>query len=251
MPLSASKQRRERQLHLQLNLSNRLASLGVMVEGIAHEMNNPLVNIIGFAGILMQKDIPGDAREAVKTISDNAQRVADIVKSLLKFTQQQKLERTYINVNRIIQDALAMRAHPMEVGNIKVTTQLSPTLPSTMADADQLQQVFLNIIINAEMGMKSAHGEGNLLIKTETIENAIKISFTDDGPGIAEANLIHLFDPFFSTRGVGQGTGLGLSVCYGIITEHDGQIYVRSQLDKGATFIIELPIIAEKDVEID
>lgn len=242
---------RERQLHLQLNLSNRLASLGVMVEGISHEINNPLVSIIGFAEMLMHEDIPENARETVKTISDSAQRVADIVKGLLKFAQQQKLERTYINVNNIIQNTLAMRVYPLEISNIKVTTQLDPTLPLTMADADQLQQAFLNIIINAETGMKLAHGEGNLLIKTEKIENTIQISFNDDGPGIAEANLIHLFDPFFSTREVGQGAGLGLSVCYGIITEHNGQIYVKSQLGKGSVFTVELPIIAEeKDVKV-
>ncbi len=99
--------------------------------------------------------------------------------------------------------------------------------------------------------MKLAHGKGNLLIKTETIDNTIQVSFTDDGPGVAEANLIHLFDPFFSTRGVGQGIGLGLSVCYGIITEHNGQIYIKSQLGKGSVFTIELPVIAEeKDVEV-
>jgi signal transduction histidine kinase len=237
---------REKQLHLQLNLSNRLASLGVMVEGIAHEINNPLVNVIGSAEMLVYEDIPENAREAAKTISDSAQQVANIVKGLLTFAQQQKLERTYINVNDIIQTTLAMRADPLEISNIKVTTQLDPTLPLTMADAEQLQQVFLNMIINAEAGMKSANGRGNLLIKTEKVENAVHISFEDDGPGIAEANLIHLFDPFFSTREVGQGIGLGLSVCYGIITEHNGQIYVKSHLGKGSVFTVELPIITEE-----
>lgn len=242
---------RERQLQLQLNLSNRLASLGLMVEGIAHEINNPLASVLGFAELLMQEDIPENASEAVKTIIDSAQRVKSIVASLLTFARQQKLERTYLNVNNIIQDTLAMRAYPLETGNIKVTTQFDPALPSTMADADQLQQVFLNIIINAETGMKTAHGEGNFLIKTEIKESTIQLSFTDDGPGIAEANLTRLFDPFFSTREVGQGIGLGLSVCYGIIAEHNGQIYARSQPGKGAVFIIELPIVAEaKGVEV-
>jgi signal transduction histidine kinase len=232
---------RERQLHLQLDLSNRLASLGVMVEGIAHEINNPLVSVIGSAEMLMYEDIPEDAKKAVKTISDSAQKVAGIVKRLLTFAQQQKPKRAYVNINNLIQATLAMRAYPLEIGNIKVTTRLDPALPLTMADADQLQQVFLNIIINAETGMKSAHGGGNLLIKTEKIGNTIQISFDDDGPGIAEANLVHLFDPFFSTREVGQGAGLGLSVCYGIITE----------LGKGSVFTVELPIIAEeKDVKI-
>ncbi len=242
---------RERQLQLQLNLSNRLASLGVMVEGIAHEINNPLVSVIGFAQMLMYKDIPENAKEAVRTISDNAQRVADIVKNLLTFAKQQKLERTLINVNDIIKTALEIRAYAMEISNIKVTTHLDHTIPWTMADATLLQQVFLNLIINAETGMKLAHGNGNLLIKTELINNTIQVSFTDDGPGIAEANLVHLFDPFFSTREVGQGTGLGLSVCYGIIAEHNGQIYVKSQLDKGSVFTVELPVITETTTASD
>lgn len=242
---------RERQLQLQLDLSRRLASVGVMVSGIAHEINNPLVSVIGLAELLMQEDIPENAKKDVKIINDSARRVASIVKNLLTFAQQQKLEQTYVTVNEIIQATLAMRAHAMEASNIRVTTQLDPALPLTMADGSQLQQVFLNLIINAETEMKSAHGRGNLLIKTEMIEDTIQVSFTDDGPGIAEANLVHLFDPFFSTREVGKGTGLGLSICHGIITGHGGEIHAKSELGKGATFIIKLPVVAEeKDMEV-
>ncbi len=237
---------RERRLQLQLNLSNRLASLGLMVEGIAHEINNPLTSVIGFAQMLTFEDIPENTREDVKTIGDNAQRVADIMKNLLTFAKQQKLEQTYINVNDIIGATLKMRAYPPEDSNITVTTQLDPALPSTMADATLLQQAFLNLVINAETAMKLAHGKGSLLIKTALISGTIQISFTDDGPGIAEANLVHLFDPFFSTRGVGQGAGLGLSVCYGIITDHNGQIYAKSQPGEGSVFTIELPVVAEE-----
>ena len=237
---------KERRLQLQLDLSNRLSSLGLMVEGIAHEINNPLTSVIGFAQMVLSEDIPENTREDVKTIGDNAQRVADIMKNLLTFAQQQKLEQTYINVNDIIEATLKMRAYPLEHSNITVTTQLDPALPSTMADATLLQQAFLNLVINAETAMKLAHGKGSLLIKTALISDTIQILFTDDGPGIAEANLVHLFDPFFSTRGFGQGTGLGLSVCYGIITEHNGQIYAKSQLDKGSVFTVELPVVAEE-----
>ena len=241
---------RERRLQLQLNLSNRLASLGLMVEGIAHEINNPLASVIGFAQMLTYEDIPENTREDVKTISDNAQRVADIVKNLTAFARQHKLERTSIDVNDIIRATLKMRAYPLELSNITVTTQLDPALPPTMADATLLEQAFLNLIINAETEMKLAHGKGNLLITTALISDIIQVSFTDDGPGIAAENLVHVFDPFFSTRGVGQGTGLGLSVCYGIIAEHNGQISVRSQPGKGAVFTVELPVVAEKrDVE--
>ena len=237
---------REKQLQIQLDLSRRLASGGVMVTGVAHEINNPLAKIIGFTELLMQKDIPEDTKEAVKTISDNAQRVAEIVQSLLTFAQQQELERTYVNINEIIRDTLALRAYMLETSNIKVTTQLAPNLPRTIADEGQIQQVFLNLIINAETEMKSAHGRGQLLVKTERIDNAIQISFADDGPGIAEENMWYLFVPFFTTRELGKGTGLGLSICYGIISQHNGRIYAKSEISKGATFFVELPILAEE-----
>jgi len=242
---------RERQLQLQLNLSSRLASLGLMLEGIVHEINNPLASVVGFAQMLMYEDIPENIREDVRTISDNAQRVADIMNNLNTFARQQKLARTYVNVNDIVGDTLKMRANALEVSNISVITQLEPTLPSTMADATLLQQAFLNLVINAETEMKLAHSKGSLLIKTALIADTIQVSFTDNGPGILEANLAHLFDPFFSTREVGQGRGLGLSVCYGIITAHEGHIHVKSQLGKGSVFTVELPVVpAEKYAEI-
>ena len=242
---------RERQLQLQLNLSSRLASLGLMLEGIVHEINNPLASVVGFAQMLMYEDIPENIREDVRTISDNAQRVADIMNNLNTFARQQKLARTYVNVNDIVGDTLKMRANALEVSNISVITQLEPTLPSTMADATLLQQAFLNLVINAETEMKLAHSKGSLLIKTALIADTIQVSFTDNGPGILEANLAHLFDPFFSTREVGQGRGLGLSVCYGIITAHEGHIHVKSQLGKGSAFTVELPVVpAEKYAEI-
>ena len=236
---------RERRLQLQLNLSNRLASLGLMVEGIAHEINNPLASVIGFAQMLRDEDIPDSAREDVETVCDNAQRVADIMTNLLAFARQQKLQRTCVSVNDIVMAALNMRARPLEGDNIAIVTRLDPALPSTMADATLLQQAFLNLIINAETEMKLAHGKGNLLIMTELLDDAIRVSFRDDGPGIAEANLTHVFDPFFSTRGVGQGRGLGLSVCYGIITDHNGRIEVESQPGNGCVFSVELPVVPE------
>ncbi len=237
---------RERRLQVQLSLSNRLASLGLMVEGFAHEINNPLASVIGFAQMLAYEDIPENAREDVKTIEDNARRVVDIMTNLLAFARQQKLERTYINVNDTVMAALEMLGHPLEGSNIIITTRLDPALPSTMADGALLQQAFLNLVINAETEMKLAHGKGNLLILTELTSDTIQVSFNDDGPGIAQANLVHLFDPFFSTRGVGQGRGLGLSVCYGIIADHNGRINVESQLGKGSLFTVELPVVPEE-----
>lgn len=236
-----------KQMERRTQLTSRLATVGEMASGIAHEINNPLTGVIGFAQLLMQRDIPEDVRKDVEIINDGARRVAAIVNRLLTFARQHKPKWEYININQIMESTLALRAYEMETSNIKATTQLDPELPRTMADGGQLQQLFLNLIMNAETEMKSAHSGGNLLIKTRTIDNAICISLADDGPGIAKENLERIFDPFFTTREVGQGTGLGLSVCHGIITEHGGRIYAESKLGKGATFIVELPILSEPE----
>jgi len=190
--------------------------------------------------------LPEDLREEVGIICDGSKRVADIVKRLLTFARQHKPERTCTDINQIIESTLTLRRYVLETGNIEVSTSLDAGLPCTMADTGQLQQVFMNIIVNAESEMKKAHGRGKLTIKTEQIGNKIRLSFKDDGPGIARENLEKVFNPFFTTREVGEGTGLGLSLSYGIIAEHKGALYVKSRLGKGATFFIELPIIAEE-----
>ncbi len=236
----------KRELEQRAQLASRLTTVGEMASGIAHEINNPLTSVIGFAQLLMRKDIPEDIKEDAKIMNDSAQRVANIVKRLLAFARQRKPERVYADINDIIETTLAMRAYAMETGNIKVVTQLDPQLPRTMADASQLQQVFLNIIVNAETEMKLAHGSGKFVVGTGTVDNTIRISFRDDGPGIAKENLGRIFDPFFTTREVGEGTGLGLSICHAIVAEHNGQLCVKSKLGKGATFIVELPVIAEE-----
>ena len=236
---------RERQLHQELNLASRLACVGELASGVAHEINNPLTAVLGFSQMLAGRDVPEEMKEKLEIISDNAQRVAKIVRNLLTFARQHKAGRTYADINSIISRLLDMRAYEMRVHSIKVTTRLAPDLPWTMADVGQLQQVFLDIILNAEQAMGKAHNEGNLVIKTGQKNNSIRISFKDDGPGIASENLDKIFDPFFTTKAVNEGTGLGLSVSYGIIKEHKGKIYAESKLGKGATFIIELPVVAE------
>jgi PAS domain S-box-containing protein len=235
-----------RALEQKAQLASRLASVGELASGVAHEINNPLTGVIGYAELLMQEDVPERIKHDLETIHDGAKRVADIVKGLLKFARQTKPERTLVNINEIIKVTLRLRSYELETSNIRVTTKLAPDLPLTVADAGQLQQVFLNLLINAEMEMRLAHGKGKLLIKTEHVDNRIRISFKDDGPGIAKKNLERIFEPFFSTRGVGKGTGLGLSICHGIVTEHGGKIWAESQLGNGASFIVELPIITEE-----
>jgi signal transduction histidine kinase len=137
---------------------------------------------------------------------------------------------------------LKLRAYEHRLHNIQVNTQLNPDLPEITVDRFQMQQVFLNIILNAEYFMTEAHNRGTLTITTQQLKNSVRISFADDGPGITKENLDRLFVPFFTTKEVGKGTGLGLSICYGIVTSHGGKIYARSEPGKGATFIVDLPV---------
>lgn len=238
---------KEKQLQQELTLASRLASVGQMASGIAHEINNPLTGVIGFSDLLMKKDLPEDIKKDVEVIQEGAQRVASITRRMLTFAHQHEPERTSVNINEIIETTLATRAYEMESSNIQVTTQLASDIPLTSGDAGQLQQVFLNIILNAEMEMKLAHGRGNLMVKMEKIDNTIRVSFKDDGPGIPRKNLDRLFDPFFTTRDLDKGTGLGLSICYSIVTQHGGKIYARSRLGKGATFFVELPVVTKEE----
>jgi len=231
-----------RELEQKAQVTSRLASIGEMASGIAHEINNPLTSIIGLSELLMHKDSSQDTLEYMEIIHEAAQRVAGISDRLLTFARQRKPERKCTNINEIIENSLALRTYQLETHNIKVITRLSRRLPRTMADAGQLQQVFLNVIINAEKEMSSIRGGGLLTVRTRKIDNMIQVSFKDNGPGIAPGNLERIFDPFFTTRELGEGSGLGLSVCHGIIIEHNGYINAKSRLGKGATFFIELPV---------
>jgi len=236
----------KRQLEQKAQATSRLASVGEMAAGVAHEINNPLTGIIGFAQLLMaREDVPPDIRSDLAVINDGAQRVAGIVRTLLAFSRQTKPQRRYVDINELIESTLALRAYHLRVNNIEVVTRLAPDLLETVVDPGQIQQVLLNLIVNAEMEMKLAHGKGKLTITTKKSDNTIKICCQDNGPGIKPEVMDKIFDPFFTTREVGQGTGLGLSLCYGIVTEHKGKIYAESKPGKGATFIIELPVVTE------
>ncbi len=231
-----------KKMEAQLVVTDRLASIGELSSGVAHELNNPLTSVIGFSDLLLGRDLPDDIKEDLKVINREAQRTAGIVKNLLTFARKHETEKKLANINELIQKVLELRAYEQKVNNIQTNTQFSPDLPKTMADVFQLQQVFINIIINAEHFMGEAHRRGTFTITTERAGDIIRASFADDGPGIPKENLGHLFDPFFTTKEVGKGTGLGLSICHGIITQHGGRIYAKSELGKGATFVVELPV---------
>jgi len=236
-----------RRLEQKAHIMSRLALVGEIASGIAHKINDPLTGVISFTSLLMQKDIPEDIKGEVEIINEGSQQIVNTVNRLLTFASQCEPELAYVDINHIIVSTLDLRDYEMKTSNIHVITRLDPDLPRTIADGAQLQQVFLNIIMNAETEMKSAHGEGNLFIKTETIDNTIRISFKDDGPGIAKEDLERIFDPLFATRDVSQGIRLGLSICHGIITEHGGRLCAESVSGKGATFIVEFPVVTKPE----
>jgi PAS domain S-box-containing protein len=235
-----------KQLELKAQITSRLASVGEMAAGVAHEINNPLTAVTGYAQLLVgREDIPSDIRSDLEAINDGARRVAGIVRTLLAFSRQTKPQRKLVDINELIESTLVLRAYHLRVNDIEVVTRLATDLLETVADPGQIQQVLLNLIVNAEMEMKLAHGKGKLTITTEKSRNTIKICVKDNGPGIKPKVMDKIFDPFFTTREVGEGTGLGLSLCYGIVAEHKGKIYAESKPGKGATFIVELPVVTE------
>jgi two-component system NtrC family sensor kinase len=223
-------------------MTDRLASLGELASGAAHELNNPLTSIIGFSQLLTEKEVPDDIREDLKLINNEARRAVIVTNNLLSFARKHSPTKQLNQVNNIIEDVLDLRAHEHKVNHINVERHLDPNLPEIMVDYFQMQQVFMNIIINAEYFMIKTHNGGTLTITTGKENSTVRISFADDGPGITEENLGRIFDPFFTTKEAGSGTGLGLSICHGIVNEHNGQIYAKSQLGKGTTIFMELPI---------
>jgi two-component system NtrC family sensor kinase len=236
-----------RRLEQQLIQSDKLSALGQLVAGVAHELNNPLTSISGYAQLLLRnRTLNDEIRADLEQIRQQAERAGRIVRNLLMFAREHKPERLATQINEVIQSTLALQVYQLRVDNITVQLDLDPELPSTVADPHQLQQVLLNLITNARQAMNE-RGSGILTIRTRRHEAAdgryIEISISDNGVGIPAQYLDKVFNPFFTTKPVGQGTGLGLSICYGIIQEHQGQIWIESREGVGTTVFIRLPII--------
>lgn len=228
----------------QLIQSEKLSALGELISGVAHELNNPLTSVLGYAELLSHSEAcPPEARTMLEKISQEAMRCHQIVKNLLSFARKQKPEKKYIDMNALCRKTLDLLAYQLRVNNITVVTQLAEGLPKTMADQHQLQQVLVNLLTNAYQAMADYRGEGKLTVATAYDEDKIYIRVTDNGPGIPPQSLRRIFDPFYTTKE--KGTGLGLSLSYGIVQEHGGEIGVVSQLGQGTTFTVALPIIAE------
>lgn len=201
--------------------------------------------------LTLREDIDEDVREDVETIYKEAQRATRITANLLSFARRHKPAMTFVSINEVVEESLGLHGYRMKVNNVELLTELAPDLPRTMADFHQLQQVFVNIITNAEHAMTETRGEGVLVIRTEMADNAIRTSFIDDGPGAPADDLKRIFDPFFTTKDVGKGTGLGLSICYGIIEGHGGLVYAKNNPDRGMTFVVEIPVTSEDQSQGD
>lgn len=227
----------------QLIHSEKLASLGRMAAGVAHEINSPLTGIVTFGHLLLKKFPPGtQEREDIEVIIDQANRCSTIIKGLLGFARASAAEKALTNINDVLHSSINIVRNKADFFDIKLITDFDPALLRVKADSSQLQQVFLNMIMNAADAMD---GKGTLELTTRNISednrDFVEVVFRDTGPGIPEENLEKLFEPFFTTKPVGKGTGLGLAVSHGIIQEHGGKITVKTRPNEGSSFIIRLP----------
>jgi len=228
----------------QLVHAERLAAVGRIVAGVAHELNNPLAVVIGTADLLQREGVDARVAERLRRIGGQAQRAVQIVRSLLGLARKQPASCASVDVNRLIEETLELEVYQLRSAHVAVVRDFAPELPTIMADPNQLQQVFINLLLNAVEAMREARGRGTLTVATHLGVGAerIVVTVSDDGPGVAPRDLGRIFEPFFTTKRDEKGTGLGLSICRQIVENHHGTIRVDSQLGTGATFTLELPI---------
>ena len=233
-----------RDLYQQLLQAEKMAALGQTISGVAHELNNPLATILSWAERLADRNLDDTARRGVDVIRGEAERAARIVRNLLTFARKRQSTRSLIDLNQVVRDTLTLRAYEQRLTNIDVVTALASGLPPVFADPHQIQQVMLNLVINAEQAMLSANGRGSLVLRTwhDGERSAVVLQVSDDGPGVPSDVRNKIFDPFFTTKDVGKGTGLGLTVAYAIVQDHGGSIRVESPATGGAAFTVEFPI---------
>jgi len=237
------------EIQAKLMHTEKMAALGQLVSGVAHEVNNPLAAIVGFADLLLENPaIPEDAKGELRVILQEAQRTRVIVQDLLSFARHVPAQREPVRINTLVQQVLKLRAYDSSNRGIEITENYQEDLPLLIGDPHQLQQVFLNILNNAYDAIDEVRRSGRIEIATSARDRYVEIAFRDNGPGISHPDRI--FDPFFTTKEVGKGTGLGLSICYGIVRAHQGEIVAQNQVDGvGCTFKVRLPV-AEKTVEL-
>ncbi|HEX3351744.1 MAG TPA: PAS domain S-box protein [Terriglobales bacterium] len=232
----------EKKLEQQIIQSERLAAMGQMIGGFAHELNNPLTSIMGVAELLQEGEKEDSRRKHLVMLQQQGRRAADIVQNLMYFSRPPAPGRGPINLNELVQRTLHLHAYSLRKNNITVDFLPEASLPTVTGDSHQLMQVFLNLILNAEQAMRETRDRGTLRIRLEQGGKAVAVTFQDDGPGIAAEVLPNIFDPFYTTKRPGRGTGLGLSICKAILREHGGEIEASSGPGGGAVFKVTLPV---------
>jgi signal transduction histidine kinase len=241
---------RLRETQVQLVEAAKMSALGQLVSGVAHELNNPLSVIIGYGQLLLARDLPADTRRSVDLMVTQGDRMAEIIRNLLYFSGQRPPQRTHIDIGHVIAQTLILRESHLTLSGITVERDFAPALPLIAADPQQLEQVFLNLLLNAEQAILDGKTGGRLVVQTRLKDGgaAIEARVIDDGPGIPAAALARVFEPFFTTKTVGMGTGLGLSVSYGIVEEHGGRLSVQSEPGR-TVFTVELPAVGLSPAE--
>lgn len=237
----------QKMLMQRLIQADKLSSLGELVSGVAHEVNNPLAAIMGYSELLLNEAADEKMKKRLENINEASHRCKRIIENLLTFARWHKPEKRYCDVNKIISDTVKLRTYQLKTDNIDVEFDIDTSLPKTMVDEYQLQQVLLNLINNAQHAVAEKGKERKIIISSRQEEKKLQIKVSDTGIGIPDEFAGRIFDPFFTTKEAGKGTGLGLSISYGIIKEHGGNIYAVNRRGEGADFIIELPIIENPD----
>ena len=233
-------------LEEQLRHADRLATLGQLSAGVAHELNEPLGSILGFAQLIRKNDLSKQIVNDLDKIIDSCLHAREVIKKLLIFSRQMPPQKSSVNINRIVEEGLYFLESRCAKNNIKVNRDLEENLPNIYADASQLHQVVVNLVVNAIQSMQKG---GELTISTEVDDHMLRLLVKDDGEGISEENMDKIFNPFFTTKDIGEGTGIGLSVVHGIVKSHSGTISVESKLDEGTTFVVKLPFKEEETNE--
>ncbi len=228
-----------RQLNEQLIRTEKLAAMGTLAAGVAHEVNNPLASISSLIQMMQSKqNLDEETTDKLKLISTQISRITQVTRDMMDFARVRPAAKALVNINASLETALRLAIFDKSFQKLQLKKSFAENLPPVLADTDQLQQVFLNLFLNARDAMPNG---GDLILKTLPKESNIQIEIADNGIGIDEKNIKQVFDPFFTTKPTGKGTGLGLAVCYGIITAHGGQIEVSENNGHGTRFVILLP----------
>ena len=235
---------REKKFEQQVVQSERLAAMGAMIGGVAHELNNPLTSILGVSDLLQDSQTTDSARKQVAILQQQARRAAEIVHNLTYFATPPTPGKTRVNLGDIVERTLNLHSYSLRKNNITVDFIREPGLPYVQGDPHQLMQIFLNLILNAEQAIREAREKGTLRIRLGTAGQSVWASFLDDGPGIPAAILASIFDPFYTTKRPGRGTGLGLSICKSVMKEHNGTVEAANVPGGGAVFTVTLPAAA-------